>query len=130
MPLSPVFRNLFKAAIPRKGHGCSLGTPSRHTRESIRTIPDHSQVVRDRLRRYAELRLNGGLVAHDVAAAIQLNNSRADYALTQILVGRANEHTSHAFVSRSLESGGSQGIIGLVMNHWPDHDAHCLESLF
>src|SRR2546426_8650823 len=102
MPVSPFLRNVLKVVISRKGDGCGFFSPSRHTRKSIGAVAKHGQVVRNRLRLHTELGHHAGLVAQDVAPAVQLNNSRANDALAEIFVRGANDHLPYTVIPRSL----------------------------
>src|SRR6266568_5796454 len=102
MPFPPILRNVFKMGILRQGKSRSLDSLSRHTWEAVCAVPDHGQVVRNRLRLHPELGHYTGLIAQDVAPAVQLNDSCAHDTLTEILVGCANEHLLHTIILCSL----------------------------
>src|ERR1019366_10330274 len=104
----------------------SLRAPVGQTGEAIRTVADHSEVVRNRLRLHAEFGYNSGFVAQNVTPAIQLDNSGAHNTLTQILVWRTNEHLPHAAIFRCLTGRGSESVIRLVVDHGPNDHSHCI----
>jgi hypothetical protein len=49
---------------------------------------------------YAEFGYNPRLIAQNVAPSVQLNDSRADKALTEIFVGRTNDYLLHTVILR------------------------------
>ena len=65
-----------------------------------------------------------------ILPTVQLNDSRALNALTQILIRRTNNNATYMVISRSLSGRGRQSVIGLVVNHRPDDDAHCPKGHF
>src|SRR5216684_4723576 len=127
MPFSPILGNAFKVRILRKSKSRSLYAPSRHTREAICGVTDHSQEVRDRLGFHSKLGYDTCLIADDVAPAVQLNDSCAHHALTEILIRRTNEHLPHAVILGCFISGRGERIIRLIIDHWPHHYSHCFQ---
>src|SRR5205085_3974251 len=105
MPISPVLWNILQTGVVRKNQSCGLRTPSSQTREAIRGIANHCQIVWNRFGSDSELVDNTGFIAQEVASAIELHDARADNALTEIFVGRANEDLAHAFIAHRLCSG-------------------------
>src|ERR1700720_4496294 len=102
MPLSPILRNVLKAGISRQNQSRGFLAPSLHTGKSIGAIAENGQIVWNRLRLYTELGHYAGLVAQDVAPAVQLNNSCPNDALAEIFVRRANDHLPHPLIPCSL----------------------------
>src|SRR3984957_7939138 len=130
MPFSFILRNVLQVRILRQDKGRSLLSPSRQTRESVRTVADHGEVVRNRLRLHSELGHHTGFVADDVLPTIELNDSRTDDALAEIFVGSTNEHLLYALLLRGFSGGRSERVIRLKLDHRPHHDSHGLQRLF
>src|SRR5579863_5953807 len=126
MPLPPILWNVFQVWILRQSKRGCLCAPSRHSREAIRTVADHRQVVRNRLGHHSELGYHASFVAQNVAPAVQLNHPRAHYTLTEIFVWGANEHLSHTLIARGFRRGGRERVISLKVDHWPHHHSHAL----
>src|ERR1700745_4456487 len=124
MPLSPILGNGLKMRILRQGKRRSLYPPSRQTRETICRVADDSQEVRNGLRLYPEFRHDSDLVAQDFTPAVQLNDSCAHYALTEIFIRRTNEHLLHTVILGCLISSRGERIIRLIIDHWPHHYSH------
>jgi hypothetical protein len=76
---------------------------------------------------YAEFGYNPRFIAQNVALSVQLNDSRADNALTEIFVGRTNDHLLHTVILRRFTGGGGERIIRLIVDHWPRHHSDCFE---
>ena len=93
-------------------------------------VADERQVVGNRDRFDAKLRDHACLVANDVLATIELDDSGPSYALREVFVGCANEHPIDRRVFLGGEGGGRQGIIGLELNHRPNDDPKSGECLF
>ena len=84
--------------VPGKGEGSPLSAPSRQAGIAIGTVSNYGQIIGNRLRPESKLLDNACLVAHDLAPAIALNNTRADDALSQILVGSTDDYLAHTLV--------------------------------
>jgi hypothetical protein len=82
------------------------------------------------LRLYSELGDHAGLVAHEVASAVQLHDSRAHDTLAEIFVRRANQQLVHTVVFGCLAGSGSESVIRLIVDHGPHDYSHGFESLF
>src|SRR5438128_6191521 len=102
MPLPPISRNLLKLPVARPGRGCGFLAPAGYAWKSIGAIPEHGQIVRNRLWLHTELCLYGSFVAQDAPPPIQLNDSCAYNALPEVFVWSANNHLPHAVISRGL----------------------------
>src|SRR6202035_3117869 len=76
-----------------------------------------------------ELRHNASFIAQDIPSAVQLDDSCAHNALTEIFVRGTNYCPPHTIILRGLSGGGCQRIIGLKVDHWPHHHPHCSERL-
>src|SRR5215475_697977 len=115
--------------VARKSECCSFCAPPRQAGISISAVADHCQIIRNRLWPDSELLDDSSLVAHDLAPSIALHHSRADDALGQIFVGCTNYDLAHMLVLRCVERRGSESIVGLEVDHWPDENAHRLQRL-
>ena len=130
VPETPVVRNRLEMDVAGEDGPRRLRAPAGQSGIPVRRVTDEGEVIGYRHRRYAELRDHRGFVPDGPRSAIQLDDPRAAHALGEILVGRADDHAFDAPVVRRRRSGGGQGIVGLELDHRPDHDAHRGERLF
>ena len=76
MPVVPVGGKLVEVSVPGEHRGGRLRAPSRQARKPVGGIADEREIIRDGLRRHAELRLNARFVANLPRAPIELHDSR------------------------------------------------------
>src|SRR6266704_3291444 len=92
MPIIPIFRDVFEAGIARENKSRRLLSPASDAGESIGTISDNCEIVWNRFRLHPKLFLDAGLIPQNVSAAIELHNSFPADALSEILVGCADQY--------------------------------------
>ena len=110
--------------------GGGFGAPSGEAGVAVGAVADDGEVVGDGCGRDAEFGDDAGFVAHDVLAAIELDDAGADDTLAEIFVGRADEDLGDACVLRCFGGSCGEGVIGFEFDHGPDFDAHGFESFF
>ncbi len=76
---------------------------------------------------HPELGHNAGFIAQDVAPAIELNDPSANNTLTEIFVGRADDNLTHTLIVSRFARSGSECVISLKVDHWPNHNTHCFQ---
>ena len=109
------------------------GAPSRQSRVSVRRIAHEREIVGNRHRRHAELLHDVRFREHDVRPANELDDAVAADDLREVLVRRADDHTSDAAVGRRFDRRRRERIVRLVLDHRPDFHSkrrqRCLERL-
>ena len=101
--------------------------PAGQAGKAVGAVADEREVVRYRCRQHAELRDDAVSVDHAPRASIELHDVIADNALRKILVRRADQHLLG--VLRGLRGSCGERVVGLVLGHRPDYDAHQRERL-
>ena len=118
-----------KWRISRQHPRRPLRSPPLHPRKSVRTIPHHRQIIRNRLRPHSKLLHHSRLVAHLILPPIHLHHPCPHHTLTQILIRRTNKHLPHALISSGPSRSRSQRIIRLNFHHRPYQNAHRRQRL-
>ena len=85
-------RDVLEVAVPGEHPGRALGAPAGQAREPVGRVADEAEVVGDRRRADAELLDHPGLVDDLALATVELHDPGPPDALTQVLVGRDDEH--------------------------------------
>src|SRR5689334_24000623 len=107
MPLFPIPGNVFKSGILGQDKGRGFRSPSRYAGITVSAVTHHSEIIRNRLRLYAEFFHYARFIAHDLASAVLLNYASAHNRLGKVFVRRADEDLPHSFVLRGF--GGGRG---------------------
>src|SRR4026208_1397144 len=104
-----------------------LRSASLNPRITIRGIANEREIIGDVLGPHTELRFHRGLIPYRAALSIHLNDTIADNALREILVGSPDRDFLDTLVLRREICGGRERIIGLELPHRPRRDTHRLE---
>src|SRR5208283_2406171 len=125
MPFPPILRNVLKTRVMGQDRSRGFLSPSTHARKAVGTVANHRQVIRDGLRSDAKLSDDAGFIAHDILPAVELHDSRAHNALTEIFVRRADEDLPNAvtviLILRGFRGGRGERVIRLELDHGPHH---------
>jgi len=100
MPLLPILRHAFQVAAMRQNRCCRFHAPARDPWITVCTVANHRQIIRNRFWSYPELFHHAGFIAHQIALAIELNDSCPDDALAEVFVRCTDENSLNSFVLR------------------------------
>ena len=110
--------------------GGGFGAPAGEAGEAVGGVADEGEVVGDGGGGDTELGDDTGFVADDALAAVELDDVGATDALSEILVGGADEDLLGALVVAAKGSCGRQGVVGFELDHGPGDDAEGGEGFF
>src|SRR5208337_483607 len=106
-----------------KDSGRRLRTPAAQAGVAICGIAHQREIVRDRLRRNPKFLDYTLLVQRNARPPVHLNDPRPSYALGEVLIWRAQNHSFDSRITSSDHGCCRQRIVGLELDHWPDNDA-------
>src|SRR5262245_48568420 len=116
--------------IARENCGRTLGAPTKHTWKAVGAVSHQSEVIRNGFRFNTKLPKNSFFVADLVCPAVQLHDTSSLNALAEVLIRCADDNLVYARILRRLRSGSRKSVVGLVICHRPNHNAHRTEGVF
>ena len=108
---------------------CRFCAPSRQPGKAVGCVAYQSQVIRNGFRSNTKFLNDRTLVIDSAGSTVQLDDTRASYALGEILIRRANDYTLNLRILRGRESGRCQSIVRLKFHHRPNDDSGCRENI-
>ncbi len=130
VPFLHVERDLVDVAIAGEDCRRRLCAPPRESGEPVGRVTDDTEIVGDRLGWHTELLDHSGPVVEDLTATVELNHPtvRSD-ALSEVLVGGADDDLLHAFVGCGHRRARSHRIVGFVGDLGPHLESGHVEQL-
>ena len=117
--------------VPCQDRGRRTRAPTRQPREAVGGIAHQRQVVGDGCRRHTELLLHRGGVVEATLSPVEGDHAAVGAnALCHVLVRAQDDHALHLGVVGKPCRGRGQPIVGLELEHGPDHHAESPQRIF